>query len=726
MNDWTLLIDFGTSFTRAAIADNDGRIEPIELDGTLTIPSGVWAESNGKLIVGPAAEGQATLAPERWDRAPGLSLGLGEPLVLGYNAVDPVKAVAELFRRIAAEASKRRRGSKPKEIRLTCSPRWNATRREALLAAAQLAGLGASPANPPQLADYPVAAALQLARLGRFPVGSKIALLGLGGGSVEAAVLESTARGVVVRALGGIEGVGGEQFDDLLFRKVVAHKLKGEDPEVATKVWDPPNAEWRRASEHLFREVRRAKEELSHQRDVHLDTGPLINIPLQLSRIELEAVLRAEILRSARELATTIELAGLRARQLAGILLTGGSVQIPLVTRAIFDVIGVQPEQLNEPGLFLGAAIWTPQVQVGPNPAPLTMAGGQTREEAAADAAAAAAALAATGSIDLTALTPPRRMLPVSADSVSPAALRAGVKRASLSAWRRRWPVIVGVAVVLVLVGLVLNGPASGDDDAGPSAADSTRVSATDPNGTSSSSARGGAELAAVTGLSVKIRDISIDLAWDEVPDATAYAVYRDAGTPDEMIRTLSKTTFTDRPGDANVHVYSVVAVDDTDREGPRGGEVIAEAKAPYGAMQGIASAWTSVVPITPGKKGSAGQTCKGLGPDADHADGRIRCTFANGVRLVIFRYASSEDRDLRAEKLAGEKRVKSAEWNAALRGGARHSGRLLTADAKATGGPWRWWTYDDASTYAIHADWPKHSAKQLSAWWNQRAPFRT
>ena len=44
MNDWTLLIDFGTSFTKAAIADADGRTEPIELDelnGSLVMPSGI-------------------------------------------------------------------------------------------------------------------------------------------------------------------------------------------------------------------------------------------------------------------------------------------------------------------------------------------------------------------------------------------------------------------------------------------------------------------------------------------------------------------------------------------------------------------------------------------------------------------------------------------------------------------------------------------------------------
>ena len=204
MNDWTLLIDFGTSFTKAAIADADGRTEPIELDelnGSLVMPSGIWAEANGKLVAGPSARKQAQLHPERWDRAPGRSLGLSEPLWLGRNAVDPVKATAEILRRVVSEAARYRSG-KPRRVRLTCSPRWNSTRRDALLAAVRLAGLGELAGGPPELVEYPVATALRLTQLGRFGVGTKFAVLGLGGGSAETAVLESTADGLVIRALG--------------------------------------------------------------------------------------------------------------------------------------------------------------------------------------------------------------------------------------------------------------------------------------------------------------------------------------------------------------------------------------------------------------------------------------------------------------------------------------------------------------------------------------------
>ena len=463
MNDWTLLIDFGTSFTKAAVADADGRVEPVDLGGGFVTPSGVWAGPDGRLVV---------------------------------------EAAASVLRRVAGEASRYRRG-KPTAIRLTCSARWDQDRREPLLVALQQAGLGGrSIGRHPELVDYPVAAGLSLARLGRFGVGSRIAVLGLGAGSAETAVLEATPDGILVRALGGIEGAAGDQFDELLYRQMVGHAMTGWDTQQARKLWEPTEEPWRRAAAELFGEVRRAKEQLSRQQFVPLHPGPLIDTPLELGRIELEAVLRPLVLRIARELATTIELAGLRARQLDGILLTGGSSRIPLVARVIFDVTGVHPEVLDGPELYLGAADWTPRTRIRPESTPITVAGGQTGEEAAAAAAAAAAALAATGAIDLLAIgaesgRPQRPATPTALARTG--ATRSGAGRPGLTVPReqsrpepirsrgrgRRWPVIVAVAIGLILLGLIANGLMSddGSSNGDPAAAAPPAARVTQPLG---------------------------------------------------------------------------------------------------------------------------------------------------------------------------------------------------------------------------------------------------
>jgi molecular chaperone DnaK len=474
VNHWTLLIDFGTSFSRAAIVDEDGRIEPVEVDGAPAMPSAVWADQSGRLVTGAAAEQQGLMTPERLERAPALSIGAPGPLRLGRHSVDPTTAVAAVLRRLLSEALLRRHRRPPAQVRLVVPARWDDARREVLLAAARQAGLDRPALEAaPQLVDQSVAAALRLAQLGRFGVGTMVALCGLGGGNAETTVIESTSDGVLVRAVGGVEGVGGELFDERLFRQVIAHARSDWDAEGARNLWEPPDAHWRRAAEELNRAVRQAKEDLSALPSVTLTTSAPTEISLRLSRFELEGVLRPQILRAARELASTIELAGVRPHRLDAVLITGGSSAIPLVTRAIYDVMGMRAQmlpELGDSGLLLGAASWTPTVQVGsPSPAdpgrgptgdripvPITVTGRQTGEEAAEAAAAAAAAAAATGSIDLSALAL-RRTPKAGPEQPAPGPAGTGEDEQQR---RRRWLLVATVLVLgfLVVGALAVNG----------------------------------------------------------------------------------------------------------------------------------------------------------------------------------------------------------------------------------------------------------------------------
>ena len=381
MNDWVLLIDFGTSFSRAAIVDVDGRVEPIEVDGASAMPSGVWADPAGRLTAGLVARRQARLAPERWDRAPKRSLG--QPtLPLGQTQVAVPTVIAQVFRQLSAEAIKRRGGA-PRQVRLTCPARLDVTRRNTLLAAARLAGLDTpAVAGGVRLVDTPFAASRYLAEHGQLRPGGTVAMFDLGGGGVETSVIQSVDGGFEIRALGGIAGLGGEMFDDLLYQRVVIKGLASRDPQLARRLLEPPDAESRRSVEGLFREIRRAKEELSQSQSVELDVAAMTDLPLWLSRFEVEAGLRPEILRSARELAATIELTGLRARALDAVYLTGGSSRMPLVSRVIFDVLGVHPTALLDESSFLtGAAAWTPQDRIDLETTPVTRAGRKLEAE---------------------------------------------------------------------------------------------------------------------------------------------------------------------------------------------------------------------------------------------------------------------------------------------------------------------------------------------------------
>ena len=359
MPGWVLAIDFGTSYSSAAIAQ-DGTVTLVEIARRRTIPSGVWVDDAGSLVVGTSAERQGRLAPERWERAPKRYLGEPSPLLLGDTQVQVVEAVAAILRMLAAEAV-RQQGSQPDEVRLTCPAQWGERRRGALKVAAQLAGLGPPTVpSPPRLVEEPVAAALYFADRGELPLGRMVAVYDLGGGTFDAAVLEATAQGFVVRAVGGVDGVGGERFDALLYAHV-GSLLADRDPAVWQSLRQPPDARWRRAGEELLREVRRGKEELSDWETVTLDTGPLIDIPLQLQRSAVEAVLRPAVEQTAEVFADTIARAGCSPADLAAVYLAGGASRMPLVEQVVSARLGVASAVLGEPKsvVVLGGARWS-------------------------------------------------------------------------------------------------------------------------------------------------------------------------------------------------------------------------------------------------------------------------------------------------------------------------------------------------------------------------------
>ena len=63
-------LDFGTSNTVAVLRWQDGRARPLLFDGSPLLPSAVYAEPGGGLIVGRDAIHSARLEPARFEPNP--------------------------------------------------------------------------------------------------------------------------------------------------------------------------------------------------------------------------------------------------------------------------------------------------------------------------------------------------------------------------------------------------------------------------------------------------------------------------------------------------------------------------------------------------------------------------------------------------------------------------------------------------------------------------------
>ena len=243
-------VDFGTSHTVAIVRAADGRVRPLLVDGSPLLPSAVYAEPDGALVVGRDAVHSARLDPARFEPNPKRRIDDGSVL-LGDREVAVADLVAAVLARVAEEW-RRAYGEVPPRLTLTCPAVWGATRRGLLADAAARAGLGAG-----RLVVEPVAAATYFAEvLGRdVPIGAAVLVYDFGAGTFDASVVVRRAVGFEVVAVDGRADIGGLDVDAAL----VAHLARthgSAHPEAWERLEQPSTVEDRRAKRQLWDDVR--------------------------------------------------------------------------------------------------------------------------------------------------------------------------------------------------------------------------------------------------------------------------------------------------------------------------------------------------------------------------------------------------------------------------------------------------------------------------------------
>src|SRR5262249_9303163 len=126
----------GSVARRGGAGGGPGRVAT---DGSPRVPSSVSRGDDGTWAVGRDADGQARLAPSRYEPNPKRRIDDGFVL-LGSTALPVSTVIAEVLRRVAGEVG-RQLGGRPDQVRLTHPARWGQRRRETLVAAAADTGL---------------------------------------------------------------------------------------------------------------------------------------------------------------------------------------------------------------------------------------------------------------------------------------------------------------------------------------------------------------------------------------------------------------------------------------------------------------------------------------------------------------------------------------------------------------------------------------------------------
>ncbi|MEU7617119.1 Hsp70 family protein [Micromonospora rifamycinica] len=359
---YALGVDLGTSNTVAVLRWPDGRTRPLLVDGQPILPSGVYADADGRLHVGRDAQRLAQADPTRYEPNP--KRRVDEPTVpLGDRSYAPAELLAATLWAVAEQAVATV-GFLPPAV-LTYPAAWQAPRRQVLHEALSLAGWPSAAEHTmsgpvpigTRLLREPVAAARYYTEVLRrpVPVGESVAVFDFGGGTLDVAVVRNEGAdpwgdsGFTVIATGGMADLGGLDLDTALLGRL-GELVGGEHPALWDRLIRPETTGQWRDRQQLRDTVRGAKEMLSRV-TVAPVAVPGLEATVPLTREDLERLATPLLARAVARTREVIAEAGLTPDRLAGLFLVGGSSRVPLVARLLHAELGVAPTVLEQPEL---------------------------------------------------------------------------------------------------------------------------------------------------------------------------------------------------------------------------------------------------------------------------------------------------------------------------------------------------------------------------------------
>jgi Fe-S protein assembly chaperone HscA len=364
-------IDLGTTNSLVAYVENGRPVVIREKSGDALVPSVVSAAEDGTIYVGREAQrrlltdagrtvysvkrfmgrglddvkGEARLLPFKisGESAGVVRIGLGEreftaPEISAF-------VLRELKRR--AEEHFAAQGVVDFEVDravITVPAYFNDAQRTATRDAGRIAGLEVL-----RIINEPTAASLAYGLDKRHT--GVIAVYDLGGGTFDISILRVEDGVFQVLSTNGDTHLGGDDIDLLLTEKVLA--------EMANPVAGS-GASWTSRSGEFIQEVRKAviqaKHDLSERDETEIRVGTYRR---QLTRGELETMIRPLVERTLAPCRQALADAGLQSSQIDEVVLVGGSTRVPLVHQLVGDLFGRTPHSELNPDevVALGAAV---------------------------------------------------------------------------------------------------------------------------------------------------------------------------------------------------------------------------------------------------------------------------------------------------------------------------------------------------------------------------------
>ncbi|WP_435627976.1 molecular chaperone DnaK [Candidatus Ferrigenium straubiae] len=347
-------IDLGTSNSAAAVLRGGRPViipsaEGVSLGGK-AFPSYVALTADGQMLVGEPARRQAASNPEGTASAFKRRMGKRENTRLRDKDYSPEQLSAFLLQKIKRDAEAFL-GEPVEKAVVTVPAYFDDNQRAATKDACRIAGL-----EVVRLVNEPTAASLAYG-LDRAGQELRIAVIDLGGGTLDVTIMEFGKGVFEVKATSGDTKLGGTDMNQRVYEHLVERFQMATGVDVRN---DP------KAAARLIEAAETAKIELTASVTTHVSlpylatvNGEPRHLELDLNRTELERLVRPVIERCKGPVEQALHDTGIVPKDVDRVVFVGGPTRMPVVRSFFEDIFGRKAEMGVDPMecVAAGAAI---------------------------------------------------------------------------------------------------------------------------------------------------------------------------------------------------------------------------------------------------------------------------------------------------------------------------------------------------------------------------------
>ena len=344
-------IDLGTTNSCVAVMEGKEATVIPNSEGSRTTPSVVAFSKDGERLVGNIAKRQAVANHARTVSSIKREMGTDYKVKIDDKEYTPQEISAMILSKLKADAEAYL-GEKVTDAIITVPAYFDDSQRQATKDAGKIAGL-----NVLRIINEPTAAALAYGLDKEENKNQKILIYDLGGGTFDVSILEIGDGVFEVLATNGNTRLGGDDFDQRIMDYVVDQFKKDNGIDLSK---DPA------AMQRIKEAAEKAKIELSGVTKTSISlpfitadqNGPK-HIDMELTKAKFNEMTADLVEKTVGPTMAALKDAGLKASDLAKVILVGGSTRIPAVIDKVKEITGKDPYKGINPDecVAIGAAI---------------------------------------------------------------------------------------------------------------------------------------------------------------------------------------------------------------------------------------------------------------------------------------------------------------------------------------------------------------------------------